>query len=128
MMLGSLHIEFVVEAMLGKLLDGSGFTEIIKKAGVLTTGRAESVISGTDKHLKRVRYTHQVFLAACMILCDEAYKQHVNTVGPCESGAWEENMKKESLLFSFWVMVNDYQLMYLRFVRSIRKGDFELYV
>ena len=37
LMLGPLHIEFVIENMLGKLLDGSGFAEIIEKAGVLTS-------------------------------------------------------------------------------------------
>ena len=43
LMLGSLHIEFVIESMLGKLVDGSGFTDIINMSGVLTSGRAESL-------------------------------------------------------------------------------------
>jgi hypothetical protein len=93
LILGSLHIEFVIENMLGKLLDGSGFAEVIEKAGVLTSGRAESVFAGTDTHLKRVRYTHQVFLAACMILCDEAYEKHLEDVDKSVRGTWEVYMK-----------------------------------
>ena len=114
--------------MLGKLLDGSGFAEIIEKAGVLTSGRAESVVAGTDSHLKRVRYTHQVFLAACMMLCDEAYEKHLEDVNPSERGTWEVQMKEKSLMFAFWFMINGLQLVYLRFLRSIREGDIELYI
>ena len=54
-MLGQPHIEFVIENMLGKLLDGSGFAEIIEKVGVLTSGRAKYVVAGTDSPLKRVK-------------------------------------------------------------------------
>ena len=37
-------------------------------------------------------------------------------------------MKEKSLMFAFWFMINGLQLLYLRFLRSIREGDFELYV
>ena len=102
-MMGSLHNEFVVEAMLRKLLDCSGFTEIIKKAGVLSSGRSESVVSGSGSHLKHVHYTHQVFLAACMILSDEAYEKYLTEVGPCDREIWENKMKDESQMFCFLV-------------------------
>ena len=75
LMMVSLHIEFVIEAMLGKTGHGSGFVEIINKAAVLIPGRAESIVSGSDNHMKLVCYTHQVFLAACMILCEEAFEK-----------------------------------------------------
>ena len=39
MMLGALHIEFVIGAVEGKLTDGSEFSYIISEAGVLTSGR-----------------------------------------------------------------------------------------
>ena len=56
-MLEPLHIEFVIESMLGKLVDGSGFTDIINMSGVLTS-ESGIVDSSTDSHLKRVRYTN----------------------------------------------------------------------
>ena len=62
LILGALHIEFVIEAVEGKLVDGSGFSSVISEAGVLTSGCAEAVSSPTpDHHLKRMRYVHQVF-------------------------------------------------------------------
>ena len=36
-------------------------------------------------------------------------------------------MKKKLLIFAFWFMINGLQLLYLRFLRSIREGDIELY-
>ena len=127
LMLGPLHIEFVIESMLGKLTDGSGFTDIINLSGVLTSGREESLTSSTDSHLKRVRYTHQAFLLACLILRNKAYSHYKDNGGNLDRGQWEDEMKVKSKLFSFWAQVNHLELIHCRFVRSIREGDFELY-
>ena len=40
----------------------------------------------------------------------------------------DENMKEQPYIFAFWFMVNDFQHQYLRFVGSIREGDFQLYI
>ena len=65
LMLGALHIEFGIEAVEGKLVDGSGFSSVISEAGVSTSSRAEAVSSPTpDHHLKGLRYVHQVLLLA----------------------------------------------------------------
>ena len=56
LMLGALHIEFVIEAVKGQLVDGFGYLSVISEAGVLTPVRAEAVSSPTpDHHLKRMR-------------------------------------------------------------------------
>ena len=85
LMLGALHIEFVNEAVEGKLTDGSGFSYIISEAGVvLTYGRSEAVSSpAPDHHLKRTKYVHQVFLLAGSILKLEAFEAHQASAGPC---------------------------------------------
>ena len=43
-MLGGLHIEMVILRVLGDILDGSGWTQIINEAGITTEGRAESLL------------------------------------------------------------------------------------
>ena len=57
LMLGSLHIEFVIEAIEGKLTDGSGMAAMACKAGFFTAGSAELFTTKPDRHLKRTRYT-----------------------------------------------------------------------
>ncbi|MES9881863.1 MAG: hypothetical protein ABW185_13375 [Sedimenticola sp.] len=127
LMLGALHIEFVIEAIEGKLTEGSGMAVMACKAGILTTGRAESFSAKPDHHLKRTRYTHQVFLLALTILKNEAYTID-QTPGLCNRTEWEKDMKEVSKLFVYWSMVMDIELLHCRFVRSLREGDFILYV
>ena len=73
----------MIEAVEGKLTDGSGFSYIISEAGVLTSGRSEAV-SSPDHHLKRTRCVHQVFLLAGSILKLEASEAHQASAGPCQ--------------------------------------------
>ena len=39
-MLGGLHIEMVIQSMLGKWLEGSGWSSALAEAGIVTSGRA----------------------------------------------------------------------------------------
>ncbi|MES9879449.1 MAG: hypothetical protein ABW185_01030 [Sedimenticola sp.] len=129
LMLGALHIEFVLEAVEGKLVDGSGFSYIIGEAGVLTTGRAEAVSTpSADHHMKRTRYVHQVFLLAGSVLKNEAYNAYQEAEGPCEKTNWDVAMRNSSQLFSYWSLILDLEMLHCRFVRSLREGDFDLYV
>ena len=57
LMLGSLHIEFVIEAIEGNLTDGSGMSAMACNAGFFTAGSAESFTTKPDRRLKRTRYT-----------------------------------------------------------------------
>ena len=63
-MLGGLHIEMAVLSMLGKWLEGSGWSSALVEAGIVTSGRAEVMLSAS--HVKRTRYAHQVTAAYCM--------------------------------------------------------------
>ncbi len=50
-MLGGLHIAIATLNVIGKLLAGSGWTEAIVDAGVVTPGVADSFLKG--KHVTR---------------------------------------------------------------------------
>ena len=99
-------------------------SSLASRAGILTTGRAESFSSQPDHHLKRTRYVHQVFLLALAILENEAFIFE----GSGTMDSWENTMKMKSRMFAYWCMVMDIELLHYRFVRSLREGDFPLYV
>ena len=127
LMLGALHIKFVIEAVEGKLTDGSGFSYIISEAGVLTSGRSEAVsLPAPDHHLKRTRYIHQVFLLAGSILKLEAFEAHQATASPCQKENWDAAMRMSSKQFTFWSLVMDLEMLQCRFVRSLREVDMKL--
>ncbi|CAB4019733.1 Hypothetical predicted protein, partial [Paramuricea clavata] len=56
-MMGGLHIKMASFKMLGKLLSGSGWPEVMCNAGVATQGIAESFLSAS--HVTRTRRAHQ---------------------------------------------------------------------
>ena len=124
LMLGALHIEFVIEAMKAKMTEGTGMAYLACQAGILTSGRAESFSSHPDHHLKRTRYMHQVFLLVLAMLKNEAYSLE----GSGSQESWEEAMKVKSKMFAYWCMVMDMEFLHCQFVRSLREGDFTLYV
>ena len=68
MMLGGLHIEMVILNMLGKWLDGSGWSSALVEAGVATSGRAAALLSAS--HVKRS------FIASLYILQNSAYHSY----------------------------------------------------
>ena len=67
---------------------------------------------------------HQVFLLALAILENEAFISE----GSGTMDSWENTMKMKSRMFAYWCMVMDIELLHCRFVRSLREGDFPLYV
>ena len=67
-MLGGLHIEMAVLSMLGKWLEGSGWSNVLVEAGIAASGRAEALLSASN--VKHTRYAHQVTAATLHILQD----------------------------------------------------------
>ena len=74
LMMGGLHIEMNLLKLLGDWLCGSGWITSLVQANVTTSGRAESMLSGS--HVTRTRYAHQVTAGSLKILLDRAYQQY----------------------------------------------------
>lgn len=128
LMMGALHIEDKAHQMIGKLLRDSGWTTTISQAQVLTSGRAQSALD--ENHIKRTRYAHQVSLMALHLLKHKAYSAYCSNVdGPPESQAmWDQLSRTENPQFKYWSTIMELELLICRFVRSLREGDFLLYV
>lgn len=129
-MLGALHIEDKVYQMLGKVIRESGWEWVMTKADIFTSGRTSSALD--EHHIKRSRYAHQVSIAAFSILREEAFSQYcLENQGTCPVNTfvkWSDEQEENYPMFFYWSMVIDFQMLLLRFVRSMREGDFELYV
>lgn len=128
-MMGGLHTEMASFRMLGHWLDGSGWVQSLIQAGLASSGVAESCVGCT--HVKRTRYMHTVTAAALFILMQRQYNLY------CESHSvdmkkslseWREERCKTSVQFLFWDTTLRLQLLVLAFIRSLRLGDFSLYV
>ena len=128
MMMGALHIEDKMHQMIGKVLRDTGWTTILSQAQVLTSGRAEPALD--EHHIKRTRYAHEVSLMGLEILKQRAYSRHCSSVhGPPESyEMWATHSSNENPTFRFWCMVMNLELLMCRFIRSLREGNFHLYV
>ena len=128
MQLGALHIEDKCQLMMGKMLRGSGGDTVLSQADLLSSDRAQSALN--DHHIKRTRYAHQVSLLSLSALRRNAYSQYSsNVLGPPESfEMWNNRQCSDVHMFKYWSSVIELELLMCRFVRSLREGDFLLYV
>ena len=127
-LMGALHIEDKAQLMLGKFIRGSGWEWAVSTAEVFTSGRAASTLD--DHHIKRTRYAHQVSLVSLSLLKKEAYSIYCNDVDgpPKPFDLWSIDQAVDVHMFKYWSQIIELELLLCRFVRSLREGDFELYV
>lgn len=129
-MFGGLHIEMAAFKMLGKWLNGSGWTEALCNAGVATQGVADSFL--TASHLTRTRRAHQVTAAALHMLMMKGYKEYTTNFEENEPAKschqWRKEMSEKCPQFLYWSRVLELQLCCLQLVRAFREANFSLYV
>ena len=98
------------------------------QAHVLPSGRAQSALN--EHHIKRTRYAHQVSVMYLHLLKNTAYSAYCSAVhGTAESQqVWEQLSRTEIPQFKYWSTIIELELLMCRFIRSLREGDFPLYV
>ena len=113
----------------GDLLEDSGWTTALAEAGIASSGTAESFLKVT--HLTRTRHAHQVTVLALHKLQREAFLLSPGPVYDEESfERWKTSSSEKSPTFHFWEMIRKLKLevLILIFIRSLREGNFQLYV
>ena len=129
-MFGGLHIELAALKTLGDLLKNSGWTSALVQAGVATAGTADSFL--TAAHITRTRRAHQITACVLYQSLEEAHRKYVISTEPgvdvISLEDWCNQQSSLLPLFKFWFTILQLELTLLVFVRSIRTGDFELYV
>jgi hypothetical protein len=73
-MFGGLHIEMAALKTLGSFLEGSGWFEAVTKAGLMTPGSAEALLSAS--HVRRCRRMHKITLLSVHILEHIAFNKY----------------------------------------------------
>ena len=113
--------------LLGDLLTGNGWSNILVQSEVTTSGRAEAILKGS--HVTRSRYVHQVTAAALHVLQTSAYGSYIQSLAPDVSmafNAWLSFSASKSPQFQYWKMVQEVELLAMQFVRSLCEGNFQL--
>ena len=124
-MMGGLHIEMAIQSMIGHILKGSGWTEMLADSNLTTEGRADAMTG--SGHVKRTRYGHQVTVNVLHDLKQEAYALDViETDIPLED--WETQCIDAYPQFFYWDLIMKIEKLYLAFISSLRERDFDKYV
>ena len=114
-MMGGLHIEMASLKMVGHWLNNSGWNS--------------ALVQARAAHITRSRYAHQVSACALFILQLRAYKASIDdNIEPDDLSTWVRKQCEAHPQFLFWSTALELELLTLEFVRSIREGNFSLYV
>lgn len=129
-MMGGLHIEMAALKMLGKWLEDSGWTAALVQANITTSGKADAMLSAS--HVTRTRYAHQVTAAGLYILQMNAYEAYTRADHgenePLDFQQWIDKQTSLHPQFKFWDIALHLELLVMQYIRSIREGNFSLYV
>ena len=120
--LGDFHIEHTNLLIHGELIKGHGLEAVLEKNNFSTKGTS-AVVDAT--HIKRARYCLQVSLCVIYKLLKEA---HIKSASNLSILDWLADASKNSEMCFYWKIIFEVQLGILIFVRSIREGNFKLYL
>ena len=124
---GGLHMEKAKLVVIGDVVEGMGWAEVIAEAGVATSEVANSMYHAS--HLTRTRHAHEEFILALHILKMKAWDQfQQRDVSLLSFIEWTEEMHNKSATFKFWDTYSKLVQLVLMFVRAHRTGDFALYM
>ena len=130
-MMGDLHIEMTFMKCLGNLLEASGWTFLLSSSTVLSTGKANAMLSASS-NLVLCRYVHEVTACSLYIKSNEAYQSYVTQTSIVGQEVFTEEewevFSKQYPMFQFWNLILQLEFLLLDFVKSIRSGKFEDYI
>ena len=126
-MMGAFHVEQAALRTLGDWMKGSGWVSALTAAGVASSGVAESFLKVS--HVTRARHAHQVTAAALYILQRQAFDKYAeNPEHRLSFVQWKSERANRHPQFAYWALVLEFELSILQLVRSLRTGDFKLYM
>ena len=114
----------------GFVWEATPVTSALVEADIASPGTADSFLKAS--HLTRTRHAHQVIASSLYILMNRAYVKYTQTLPanetPMAFDVWREQRTKESPHFQYRSTTLDFELSILSFVRSLREGNFQLYI
>lgn len=132
-MFGGLHIEMAAWKTIGDWLENCGWTAAVTRSNLATSGVADSFLKCS--HVSRTRHAHEVTVCSLYILQQRSYNEYLDSFIGSDSGDsilnfkdWIDKRTNECPLFQFWSITLTFELSILILVRSIREGNFKLYI
>ena len=126
--IGDLHVEMLIIMILAVLLNCSGWAEALSDAGITTPGRAEG-LANSSSDVNLAAYAHQVTYAALHNLMIEAYRDDMkNKTEQVPFDEWKMEKEQKHPTFMFWSLILRLETLYHMFKRSLREGNFQLYM
>ena len=120
-MFRGLHIEQCLFTH-GQFIEGSGLREILEVCSLASIGVGAVV---DFNQIKRARYCVQVTLYSLYQKLEDTVRADGSTLDPWK---WLEEKSLSSSMAHYWSLVINLQIEILVFVRSIREGNFHVYV
>ena len=110
-------------------MDCSGWTAALVVAGITSSGTADSFIKVS--HVTKTRHAHQVTAAslhALLNLAFAAYNASAEATSTLSFEQWCQVSAQQSAQFDYWLKTLMLEITMLLFVRSLREGNFQLYI
>ena len=120
---GGLHIEKALLIAHGNLIGGSGLEDVLGDMRIETIGLQTAALD--VNHIHKGRYAIQLSLVAIYACLKEAYTQSNSEVSIFQ---WANEVAKHNLMFKYWLLILNFEIDYLIFIRSLREGNFLLFV
>ena len=120
--LGYLHMEHTGLLVHGDFINGSGLDTLFLHSK-LSTDRTSAVVDVND--IKCSRYCLQVFVVVIYTLLKKAHVESGSTLSVLD---WLDETVKHSQMCFYWKMILNFEVLLLIYMRSIREGNFELYL
>ena len=112
--------------MLGGWLEYRGWIGALVQANVASPGTADSFVKAS--HITKTRHAHQVTSASLYALLQNAYVTSTESADSVPFEEWCVQRASDSAQFDYWLKTLSLEILLLLYVRSIREGDFQLYI
>ncbi|KAK3915147.1 Baculoviral IAP repeat-containing protein 6 [Frankliniella fusca] len=119
LLFGPFHIEQSCLRLIGRLLEGSGWTSVVSSAGLASETAAASFLR--VDHLKKSRAIHQVTAAALFKLLRDAYHEENPEMAFDD---WIACRSSSSDLFYYYIVVLGLEVLLFRYLFAVRRGQF----
>ena len=120
---GGLHIEKALLIANGNILGGSWLDNILGGAAIDTIGLETAVLD--VNHIHKARYSLQLSVVVIYACLKEAY---AHSKSDLPFFTWAGEVAKSNHMFKYWLLILKFQIDYLIFIRSLREGNFILFV
>ena len=107
----------------GHLVAGTELDEILGDTSIDTA--ALQTVTVDVNHIHKASYSVQLSVVSIYTCLEKAHKAS-NSVLPLFS--WAEERYSSSRMFKYWIVIMKFPINYLVFIRSMREGNFKLFV